>query len=256
MIKKIRKYLNTITEDYWYDKNIRDTALKLWSRVISDLYSSKTYLEDINIENGITHKPYQDDLGNDINIGFNLCHGKKENDIKEMFNDTLYIFIQFLPLEYGDFIKIQKKGCKINGTKIVYPIKEGIAIQQKCPQGDAVDFNYHQYFKENNFPKQIDFLQIDIDNGFDEKGCAYNTTVKALLTLIGIPLNHYRFSIIAFEHETLMNIKNSAIRDAQREILLGLGYVLVKRWSYEDWWVDPRIVPRELYQSEFQQIAV
>lgn len=125
-----------------------------------------------------------------------------------------------------------------------------------CILTDAVNFQYQEYFKDQNYPKQIDFLQIDIDNGFNKKGCENPTTVKALLTLIGLPLNHYRFSVIAFEHETLMNYKNSAVRDAQREILSGLGYVLVKRWSYEDWWVDPNIVSRELYQSEFQQIAI
>jgi hypothetical protein len=32
-----------------------------------------------------------------------------------------------------------------------------------------------------------------------------------------------------------MNPKNNTVRDAQREILLGLGYVLVVRLSYEDW---------------------
>jgi hypothetical protein len=145
---------------------------------------------------------------------------------------------------------------------VAFDIEKKFAVEYNqnrinpCILTDAVNFNYQDYFRENNFPKQIDFLQIDIDNGFDDTGCEYNTTIKALLTLIGIPLNHYRFSVIAFEHETLMNFKNSTVRDAQREILSGLGYVLVKRWSYEDWWVDPKVVSRELYQSEFQQIAV
>jgi hypothetical protein len=29
--------------------------------------------------------------------------------------------------------------------------------------GDALDFNYISYFEENSFPKQIDYLQVDID---------------------------------------------------------------------------------------------
>lgn len=114
-----------------------------------------------------------------------------------------------------------------------------------CILHDALTFNYLEYFQKNNFPKQIDFLQIDIDG--DE--C---TNVKNLLALIAVPLNQYRFSVIGFEHDTLMNPKNNTVRDAQREILLGLGYVLVVRLSYEDWWVDPKVIPREVYQLYFQ----
>jgi hypothetical protein len=116
-----------------------------------------------------------------------------------------------------------------------------------CLNQDAVSFDYSKYFKENNFPKQIDFLQIDIDS--DPNSC---TSVQNLLALISVPLNHYRFSVIGFEHDTLMNPKNNTVRDAQREILLGLGYVLVVRLSYEDWWVDPKVIPREVYQLYFQ----
>ena len=32
-----------------------------------------------------------------------------------------------------------------------------------CILGDATHFNYISYFEENNFPKQIDYLQVDID---------------------------------------------------------------------------------------------
>jgi hypothetical protein len=115
-----------------------------------------------------------------------------------------------------------------------------------CITTDAVKFDYLQYFKDNNFPQQIDFLQIDIDSGND---C---TSVQNLLALIAVPLNHYRFSVIGFEHDTLMNPKNNTVREAQREILLGLGYVLAIRLSYEDWWVDPKVIPREVYQLFFQ----
>jgi hypothetical protein len=33
------------------------------------------------------------------------------------------------------------------------------------------------------------------------------------------------------------------MRDAQREILTSLGYKLVQRHTFEDWWVDPNIIP-------------
>lgn len=116
-----------------------------------------------------------------------------------------------------------------------------------CILADAVLFDYKKYFEENNFPKQIDFLQIDIDSRPED--C---TSVQNLLALIQLPLNNYRFSVITFEHDTLENPKNKTVRDAQREILLGLGYSLVVQLSYEDWWVDPNIVPKNIYQQWHQ----
>lgn len=112
-----------------------------------------------------------------------------------------------------------------------------------CVLTDAVFFDYKEYFIQNNFPKQIDFLQIDIDSLPGD--C---TNAQNLLALIQVPLNHYRFTVISFEHDTLINPKNSTVRDAQREILLSLGYVLVVQLSYEDWWVDPRVIPQDVYR--------
>ena len=36
--------------------------------------------------------------------------------------------------------------------------------------GDALQFDYLTHFKSNNFPTQIDFLQIDIDLEYNELG--------------------------------------------------------------------------------------
>jgi hypothetical protein len=116
-----------------------------------------------------------------------------------------------------------------------------------CILHDAVSFDYKKYFEENNFPKQMDFLQIDIDS--TPGSC---TSVQNLLALIQVPLNEYRFSVITFEHDMIENPKNKTVRDAQREILLGLGYALVVQLSYEDWWVDPKIIPKNIYQRWHQ----
>lgn len=116
-----------------------------------------------------------------------------------------------------------------------------------CVLEDAVIFDYKKYFEENNFPKQIDFLQVDIDSAPGD--C---TSAQGLLALIQVPLNEYRFSVITFEHDTLDNPKNKTVRDAQREILLSLGYALVVQLSYEDWWVDPKVVQRQTYQRWHQ----
>ena len=116
-------------------------------------------------------------------------------------------------------------------------------------QGDALKFDYIKYFKENNFPQQIDYLQVDIDTGYDEHCRPQGNHYTSLHGLITLPLTQYRFSVITFEHDANMYFRNTALRDAQREILDSLGYSLVVREIHEDWWVDPNIVPL----SEFRK---
>jgi hypothetical protein len=113
---------------------------------------------------------------------------------------------------------------------------------------DAITFNYSEYFKNNNFPKQIDFLQIDIDSSGLETKYSGNGN---LLALMNIPLIEYRFSVIIFEHECIQNYKNKPIRDAQREMLSALDYVLLGSTGLEDWWVDPKVISREVYKTEY-----
>jgi hypothetical protein len=113
--------------------------------------------------------------------------------------------------------------------------------KNKCINEDALRFDYLNYFKENNFPKTIDFLQIDID-GHDDGNC--------LLALISLPMLQYRFSTIIIEHDLSQNYKRHPMRDAQREILSSLGYKLIGQTLSEDWWVDPKSVNQEAYRYD------
>ncbi len=118
--------------------------------------------------------------------------------------------------------------------------------------GDALDFNYISYFEENNFPKQIDYLQVDIDAGYDYLGRPVGNPYLTLHGLLAVPLNQYRFSVITFEHDANMYWRNTAMRDAQREILDSYGYSLVVRQMHEDWWVDPNVIGLEDYREYFK----
>jgi len=118
--------------------------------------------------------------------------------------------------------------------------------------GDALDFNYISYFEENNFPKQIDYLQVDIDAGYDLLGKPVGNPYLTLHGLLAIPLNQYRFSIITFEHDANMYWRNIEMRNVQREILDSLGYALVVRTEHEDWWVDPKVIPLTEYREYFR----
>lgn len=107
---------------------------------------------------------------------------------------------------------------------------------------DATTFNYLNYFYENNFPNQIDYLQMDIHPAED--------TLKALKS---IPLDRYRFSVITYEHNGYLNKQNQI---ESQNILNQYGYKLVVEglmvvdgaW-YEDWWVDPTAVDPEMYNE-------
>jgi hypothetical protein len=111
----------------------------------------------------------------------------------------------------------------------------------KAVQGNAHTFNLDKYFEENNFPKQIDYLQIDVDHeDYPESN---------LLALMNVPLSRYRFSVITFEHDDMLSLYNRPVRDMSREILKRYGYELVVRDIAEDFWVDPNVVDKDLYRQ-------
>ena len=118
--------------------------------------------------------------------------------------------------------------------------------------GDALDFNYISYFEENSFPKQIDYLQVDIDSGYNLNGRPDGNAYTSLHGLLAVPLNSYRFTVITFEHDANMYWRNVAMRDVQREILDSLGYSIVVRTESEDWWVDPNVIGLESYRKHFR----
>jgi hypothetical protein len=117
-----------------------------------------------------------------------------------------------------------------------------------CLVADATKFNYLKYFEENNFPKQIDYLQIDIESPISYNGRSLEPIGQPLNGLIALPLSQYRFTIISFEHDTILHYKHASMRDAQREILNNLGYSLVAKIGHEDWWVDATVIPYPVYK--------
>lgn len=135
------------------------------------------------------------------------------------------------------------KGLGIDNSNSVCDKYNSSDRVNKCIKADALTFNYLEYFKQNNFPKNIDFLQIDID-GHEEGRC--------LLALLALPMLSYRFSVIIIEHDLCRNYKWASMRDAQREILSSLGYRLIVQAMGEDWWVDPDLIDRDLFESEIR----
>ena len=58
--------------------------------------------------------------------------------------------------------------------------------------------------------------------------------------------------MITFEHDQNLVLKNSGMREAQREILDSLGYALVVRDQHEDWWVDRTQISYPEYKHFFR----
>jgi hypothetical protein len=109
----------------------------------------------------------------------------------------------------------------------------------KCICADAIQFDYKKFFKENKYPKQIDYLQVDIEPAWQ--------TLNALKAL---PLDEYRFSVITYETDLYKDGPDAG--EEAMEILLSHGYGLVVRNvanqnnPYEDWYVDPTVVDPEI----------
>ena len=121
--------------------------------------------------------------------------------------------------------------------------------KNKCLCEDATLYDYKSIFEERNYPKQIDYLQLDIDPA--------EGTLRALKAL---PLDNYRFSVITYETDVYSS--GADIQDEQIEILESHGYQLVAKNvkcegnPYEDWWVDPAIVSEDIWKPYKTRIGL
>lgn len=111
----------------------------------------------------------------------------------------------------------------------------------KCICLDATKANYSKIFEENNLPKHIDYLQVDIEPAW-----------QTLKSLKQIDLETYRFSVITFETDAYQG-NDSVIRES-RSIFENYGYQLVASNvknlgnSFEDWYVDPQVVSENIWK--------
>lgn len=126
---------------------------------------------------------------------------------------------------------------------------------------DALTLNYEQLFIENNFPNQIDYLQLDLEPQYN--------TLKCLKL---IPFDKYRFSVITYETDfydsTISRDQSLRNREESRNILLSHGYELVAgnicnistTDFFEDWYIDPKVIDKNIINlfnksSEFNNIS-
>jgi len=102
----------------------------------------------------------------------------------------------------------------------------------------ALDINYKEFFEENNVPKVIDYLSLDID-------CPH--TLDALKLIV--EATDYEYKVMTVEHDWCNHDDRLIYRTEQRRILEDLGYerLVSDVWLYdygyfEDWWVNPKYI--------------
>lgn len=107
----------------------------------------------------------------------------------------------------------------------------------RCYSVDANSINYSELFRQEDAPRLIDFLSIDVDD-------------SCLDVLTHIPLDDYQYRAIAIEHDFY---RTSHLRDVERSHLKHHGYDLVcadvvhePGKPFEDWWVKAEHVEQLL----------
>jgi hypothetical protein len=116
--------------------------------------------------------------------------------------------------------------------------------KNRCFKADATVLDFASLFEEQNVPKVVDYLQLDIEPG--------THTLSALLKM---PLESYRFSVITFEHDLYRSAENKYVKNWSEALLREHGYmrvvsnVLYDGKAFEDWWVDPSVVSQKFIDS-------
>lgn len=117
-------------------------------------------------------------------------------------------------------------------------------------EADALQIDYLDLLRSAGAPERVDYLQVDID-----------PSAQSLQCLKLIPFNNFRFSVITFETDfydpNVSYEEKVAIRDGSRELLRSHGYALLGAGIgstgpadvFEDWWVDPQVVPGGVIES-------
>ena len=165
-----------------------------------------------------------------------MLNGKKNGVYVEIGGDQ--------PISISNTYLLEKEfgwmgvSFELDGDKVSY---FNTIRDNKCICADATVYDYKFLFEERNYPKQIDYLQLDIDPA--------PQTLEALKKL---PLDDHRFSVITYETDVYRH--GPDIQEEQIGILKSYGYQLVAKNvqcegnPYEDWWIDPAVIPEETWK--------
>lgn len=109
---------------------------------------------------------------------------------------------------------------------------------------DATTINYRKILDDNEFPCNMNYLQIDIE-------AKNRSTLSTLEVLNDTVMDKYKFGAVTFEHD-IYNGDYFDTRNTSRKIFENRGYVRLfsdvcvwehNRWNeFEDWYAHPDVV--------------
>ena len=116
---------------------------------------------------------------------------------------------------------------------------------------DARLVDYKKILDEHHFPKNIDYLQIDLDVN-------NKSTLDTLLLLDNTVFDTYTFATVTFEHDIYTgNYYNT--REIARQIFEKRGYILLFPdvsvfWEgghkpFEDWYIHPELIDSTIFSA-------
>lgn len=168
-----------------------------------------------------------------------MLNGKRDGIFVEIgASDSIFINNTYLLEKYFNW----------NGISIDITIASKFSFEKnrKCNfvHMDALKINYEELFEKYKLPKQIDYLQIDIDPPVD----------MSLDCLKRIPLDKYRFSVITFEHNIYLGSNLIKVREESRKIFKQFNYELLVgdisndsiNDPFEDWYIDKSMISLDI----------
>jgi len=122
---------------------------------------------------------------------------------------------------------------------------------------DARSFTYKDYLDKNSYPKNIDYLQIDLD--VDNR-----STLDVLELLNATVFDDYKFATVTFEHDIYRG-DYFETRSTSRKIFCDRGYRLVypdvkvdrgggEISQFEDWYIHPSLILRPVQGTDRSMI--
>jgi len=141
-------------------------------------------------------------------------------------------------------------GFMVELDKSFYELYKNVRSESYHLIKDATEIDFLDEFEKVKFPKNIDYLQIDL---FVENG----STIKTLINLDNNILDTYKFAVITFEHDYHISYKYFKTDDLfntrklSRQIFEKRGYIMVfpdirntdiDPDPYEDWYIHPDLI--------------
>jgi hypothetical protein len=149
----------------------------------------------------------------------------------------------WVPDTINNTLKLENEGWDGVSLDITDLTKEWEKRNTKFVCSDALSIDYKKIFDDSMFPDIIDYLTIDLEGN--------DTRIQALKRVFS---SGREFKVITIEHDSYRGYELSE-KTPQREFLNNLGYVLVgdnvhlSGNPFEDWWVNPKYILKEKYES-------